>query len=690
MTSRLEKGISVVIPSFAGNDTIWTTLASLENQTLDTSLFEVIVVLNGEGTEKVSLQGIRDRYPKLCLRLFKNHKKGAGSARNIGISLAGREFITFVDDDDTVEPNFLATGLRYSHADRCVLLPIHDEVGNRRIKNNSLNVRIASFAGQCVPLAELSWALGFNACKFVPTAALKKYRYKEHLQSGEDLVFFANLLCRSDFKIEIPSKSNGAAYVRRQRSGSISRKVESFDFNVRQRLMCIKELQRIPVPKENLVARKSLENAQFQFIERYLLHHPEDLSRAIDTSISFGIGGYNWSSLRKESAKRLVVSYCFPPYADTSANVVSKVIRTQGIPVDVYHANMRSVRKTDESTLKIVAPYVVNNIEIQVPPSFANWDLISEFGVQVADHASERMGSRDPYFSMYTRALWSGSHVAGAILKSRYPNLEWEAEFSDPLSFGVDGKPRLGKLTLGRVTELFEEIIRESAWSKLPYDSHFELTELVAMILSDQLIFTNANQRTIMLSRRPAAFREFVEEKSLVRHHVIPTPEMYQLMESDYEVESGRINMGYFGNFYGNRGIEEIVHSMERLKEAELRELSLHIFTSRPDELHDQLAKSKAASSIRINHYVPYLEFLNLSKRFDCLIVNDTETSGTSFDVNPFLPSKYSDYRGSGVPIWGLVTEGSPLSQMPLSYICTSSDSQAIDEVLSELISSRR
>lgn len=50
---------------------------------------------------------------------------------------------------------------------------------------------------------------------------------------------------------------------------------------------------------------------------------------------------------------------------------------------------------------------------------------------------------------------------------------------------------------------------------------------------------------------------------------------------------------------------------------------------------------------------------------YDYLLVNDAETKGIK-PLNPYLPSKVSDYLGANVPFWALVEAGSPLSGMSL------------------------
>ena len=66
---------------------------------------------------------------------------------------------------------------------------------------------------------------------------------------------------------------------------------------------------------------------------------------------------------------------------------------------------------------------------------------------------------------------------------------------------------------------------------------------------------------------------------------------------------------------------------------------------------------------MRVGPYVRYLEFLNLTTKFDCLIVNDAAT-GASHARNPYLPSKWADYRGAGTPVWG-TCRGWKSTQLP-------------------------
>ena len=91
---------------------------------------------------------------------------------------------------------------------------------------------------------------------------------------------------------------------------------------------------------------------------------------------------------------------------------------------------------------------------------------------------------------------------------------------------------------------------------------------------------------------------------------------------------------------------------------------------------------------IIFNEKVSLLEFLNLSTKLDVLIVNDTLTKGY-FDVNPFLPSKYSDYLGSGNDIWAICEEYSVLDSLDIKYKSYIDDYQSTKDTLYKIIQDR-
>src|SRR4051794_27438879 len=110
-------GVSVLVPSHQGAAYLGACLDSLAAQTIDPGLFEVIVILNGPPDGSRELVAERAAaHPRITWRIVELlDNPGAGRARNAGIAVARRAFITLVDDDDTITPDYLAA--LYAHAD---------------------------------------------------------------------------------------------------------------------------------------------------------------------------------------------------------------------------------------------------------------------------------------------------------------------------------------------------------------------------------------------------------------------------------------------------------------------------------------------------------------------------------------------------------------------------------------------
>jgi len=96
-----EPKVSVVIPTYNRPNRLRRALSSIERQTY--SNIETIVV---DDHSKQEVEPITQEYASSCNVQYVRHKenRGANAARNSGIERASGEFIAFLDDDDTWEP----------------------------------------------------------------------------------------------------------------------------------------------------------------------------------------------------------------------------------------------------------------------------------------------------------------------------------------------------------------------------------------------------------------------------------------------------------------------------------------------------------------------------------------------------------------------------------------------------------
>lgn len=670
--SDLMPGISIIVATHRGADRIGSLLKSLTRQSLSFSEFEVIVIENGEvdATEQL-VRAASLGYPSLRLRYFWSPVPSAGAARNLGIQLAQRSFITFVDDDDALEPDFLADALSESGEDNIVVSPIVNVHGDGTLDaTNPLNQKIAQLRGRVTSLEESPWILGFNACKLVPTQMIRDLRYEESLVSGEDLVFWAQLLQHPNIEVRVAPSIAGNAYLRGLRDESISRQGMTRNFAVSQRVACIAALQkmRVGIGSPQAGARDALSRAQAGFISRYLDQNHLERQSVVDEITEAGIVNFPWQVLNKGLGRDLAFVYCFAPFSDTSAVVAAKAIAERERVVDVVTNDMSSVRKLDPAVSALADQWIDQRAIIPSKPAFSDWALITEFATRAVSVAEKNHALKGGYEEMYSRALWVGSHVAGALFKLRHWAIEWTAEFSDPLRRDAEGRPRQGKLNGDDIERKLANAISARGFDGTQYETLFDLVEMATFVLADKLIFTNENQMQYMLSLVPDTnLKQLVQQKAIVRPHPAPPEKAYYVQKSDYEVPQGVVNIAYFGSFYPNRGIGDVIQALAHASADVRRQIRLHVFSNKPDTVAEAAKFAGVSLNVYSNGYLPYMQFLNSTKKFDVLLVNDVER-GDGLPINPFLPSKVSDYRGSNTPIWAIVDEGSPMSQMEFAF----------------------
>ncbi len=107
--------VSVVIPTFKRPLLLRKCIQALLDQTLDPSLYEIIVVEDGgsaETEELVLAYATRMSAPRITYLLL-GRKLGPAAARNLGWRSANADVIAFTDDDCIPERDWLARGLAH-------------------------------------------------------------------------------------------------------------------------------------------------------------------------------------------------------------------------------------------------------------------------------------------------------------------------------------------------------------------------------------------------------------------------------------------------------------------------------------------------------------------------------------------------------------------------------------------------
>ena len=102
--------ISVIIPCYNVQKYIMRCFDSIYSQTYGFENLELILIddLSTDNTWSI-LESLQRKYPENVISLKMQKKGKCGGARNLGMDICTGKYITFVDADDYVHPDMLAT-----------------------------------------------------------------------------------------------------------------------------------------------------------------------------------------------------------------------------------------------------------------------------------------------------------------------------------------------------------------------------------------------------------------------------------------------------------------------------------------------------------------------------------------------------------------------------------------------------
>lgn len=681
-----KDGISIVIPVYKAEKTIAMTLDSIFNQkNIDNIDIEVICVINGEQDNSCSIiSNYHKQNSKINVELL-HSEKGASSARNLGVKNANYKYLVFLDSDDVLSDTYLSDLYNVAGDDKIGICYINDLDSNGYIEvNTTINKQILN-SKKNANYNNCSSAITMIASKIIPTKNAKKIKFNENLRSGEDVSYFSNYIDLYNPKLEVVDNVE-CAYIRRLTDISVSRQPMSFDFNVIQRLDVIKEIEDNSLSLASEISKFSLSkiNAQIGFIIKYLEVNPNDKERVIQSIVMYKFKQfpypYFWKKIGMTGAEQLVFSYCHPPFVDTSATIVAKRVNEFGLLTDVVANDMSTNRKIDSDMMYLDKHYINDIFFLNTPTSFGSWNAIKSYALQ-----SNALVKDKSYKQLYSRVLWPASNFAAFEYKLNHLDVKWVAEFSDPVVLDIEGNERVSELNdIDWVNKVLAQLPEK--YSYLQSEKNvYVWCELLAYLFSDELIFTCENQRSLMLSKfKYPEISEIAYKKSIISPHPKPNKALYSLIPSNYYLDNKFVNIGYFGVFYKNRKLDDLINMLQK-NDVSHKDVKIHIFTNNVNDVVNELTELKVINYFKVNNYVGYFEFLNICKKMDLLIVNDAKVTDI-FGLNPYLPSKMSDYIGSNKSIWAFVEDGSALSKSIARFKTTLGDSVGFKLIVSKLI----
>ena len=193
MTSVNNRTVSVIIPVYNVKNYLGRCLESVFKQ--DYTQIEIILVDDGSSDGSSELC---DVYAKTEERAIVMHKKNGGvsSARNAGLEIATGEYVTFIDADDEVDSNYIATLVDLLEKTKSDI----SFVSYRQIFSDKVEDMIQPLNGMFdfKSIKNVFYVYGGICCCMFKLSIIRKYNlfFREDLKNMEDCVFkFQYLIC---------------------------------------------------------------------------------------------------------------------------------------------------------------------------------------------------------------------------------------------------------------------------------------------------------------------------------------------------------------------------------------------------------------------------------------------------------------------------------------------------------------
>ena len=194
--------VSIIMPAYNAQTYIVEAIDSVIAQSYE--YWELIVIDDGSIDDTLSLvEAFRDE--RIIVKSQDN--AGVSAARNLGISLAQGEYITFLDADDILSKESLEVRVRYLEKHNGIDLVDGKILVKDVNMSDTLRTYIPYYKGRLLPrLLSLDSRVFFNVCYMFRKNILGSVRFKEGMTHAEDLLFYIELAYRNNVRYDCIDK----------------------------------------------------------------------------------------------------------------------------------------------------------------------------------------------------------------------------------------------------------------------------------------------------------------------------------------------------------------------------------------------------------------------------------------------------------------------------------------------------
>lgn len=357
-----------------------------------------------------------------------------------------------------------------------------------------------------------------------------------------------------------------------------------------------------------------------------------------------------------KTKRMLVIPGGFLPYNDTVTLLTYKRLRCLDYKFDVIafkgkeDLGIKQELEKDPNYKKFDVEYLCNYDDAiaikkpyKLPISIINMVRYVRMGL----HKFEN----NKYDCIFTSSIPGISHIVGYKIKKKYPSIKWYASFSDPIKNSPYKKDP--DLKLRNPFYRFAFNVGSFIYMNNKYEE-------VAIKKADNLIFICEEQRDFTIAQY--SNREELLKKSIIMPLTyIPEWNMYKNLMNADKVNNHPRQAVHLGRLYGLRKIDNFLEALKELKE-EMPDLSSKIIFHQYSEIQpydlEKIRKFNLEDVFKVHKKVSYEESIEIMKNADILVLFDTIMTGE--DIQPYLPSKITEYLLLNKPILGICESNSP------------------------------
>lgn len=260
--------VSIIIPTYQPKEYIYKCLNSIKEQTLVPSLFEVIIILNGDKDPyyKDLTSFIIDNLDNT--KLIYSDKKGVSNARNLGLDLAIGENIVFLDDDDYISANYLEKLLEKKEKNISIVVSNMKCDNKGTLSNDYYANAFHLLKNKKYNLLRYRKFLSSPCAKLIDINVISNVRFDHELRTSEDALFCF------EFSKNIKNMvltNDDCIYYRLVRDNSASRKKASASLLFKEFILKVDKLSKIYI--KNIFSYNFIFyiTRVFAFFKNYLL-----------------------------------------------------------------------------------------------------------------------------------------------------------------------------------------------------------------------------------------------------------------------------------------------------------------------------------------------------------------------------------------------------------------------------------